>query len=135
MTSNLVPNANFIGPHEERELELMKLGTKPLSMFVEPIPSEYEFFDEEQFDALVERGTFVKSVRIENVPTPNGDQEIRRTCYAQASESWRIPAMLLTLDVYRSLGPGIRPDLERITGLLLGYDREDIEKYVESKRR
>jgi hypothetical protein len=132
MSSNT--KSSFIGPHEERELELMKLGIKPLSMFVEPIQTEYEVFDEKSFDLLVERGMLVKNVRIENLPTQDGDQKMRRVLYAQPSQTWRIPAMLLTIDIYNSLLPGIRPDLERITGLLLGYDREDIEKYVESKR-
>jgi hypothetical protein len=47
-------------------------------------------------------------------------------------EEWRIKALLLVQDLYDSLVPGWRPDLERVIGLLLGYDRQDIERFVAS---
>jgi hypothetical protein len=50
--------------------------------------------------------------------------------YALPGEEWRINTALLVDELYASLLPGWRPDLERMTGLLLGYDREDIEQYV-----
>ena len=123
--------SSFIGPHEKRELELMTSGAKPLAMFVEPLPSNHEFFDEQAFDTLVEQIALVKQVRIESVITPEGASgQIRRVLYAQAAQAWRIPAMLLIQDAYSSLGVGVRPDFERIIGLLLGYERDDVEKYV-----
>jgi hypothetical protein len=124
---------SYLGPHEGRELELMRSGVKPLSMFTEDVPSEYEIFDEKEFDRLVEQKTLLKGERTETISTRNGVYKLRRVLYAQESQGWRIPAMFLVNDVYRSLIPGFRPDLERMTGLLLGYDRADIEMYIESK--
>jgi hypothetical protein len=126
-------SSNFLGPHEERELELMTSEAKPLAMFVEPLPTEHEFFDEHEFDALVERGALVKKVRVELITTPEGTEgQIRRVLYAQASQAWRIPAMLFIQDAYNALGIGFSPDFERIIGLLLGYDRDHIERYLAS---
>jgi len=41
--------------------------------------------------------------------------------------------MMLVQDLYLSLVPGWRDDLDRIIGLLLGYDRQDIEHFVEAR--
>jgi len=46
---------------------------------------------------------------------------------AAGEEEWRIKALLLVQGLYDSLAPGWRPDLERVIGLLLGYDRQDVE--------
>jgi hypothetical protein len=125
--------SNFLGPHEERELELMASEAKPLAMFVEPLPTEHEFFDEQEFDALVEQQVLVKKVRVESITTPEGTKgQIRRVLYAQASQAWRIPAMLFIQDAYAALGVGFSADFERIIGLLLGYDRDHIEGYIAS---
>lgn len=102
-------------------------------MFVEPLPTEHEFFDEQEFDALVEQQALVKKVRVESITTPEGaNGQIRRVLYAQASQAWRIPAMLFIQDTYSSLGIGFSPDFERIIGLLLGYDRDHIERFIAS---
>jgi hypothetical protein len=131
MSSSSDGSPNFIGPHEGRELELMASEAKPLAMFVEPLPAEYEFFDEQEFDALVEQQVLVKKVRVESITTPEGAKgQSRRVLYAQASQAWRIPAMLFVHDVYDSLGVGFRPDFERIIGLLLGYNRDHIERFI-----
>ena len=105
----------------------MLAGTKPMSMFVEPIDSEVEVFAEQDFDDLVTQKKLIKRVAIEYI----GKQEIRRILYALPSEEWRIRAMLLVQEVYASLPPGGHPDLERLIGLLLGYRHEDIEGYIE----
>jgi hypothetical protein len=57
------------------------------------------------------------------------EMSARRILYASASEAWRIPAMLMIQDIYATLVPGRRPDLERAIGWLLGYDRGDIELF------
>jgi hypothetical protein len=120
-----------IGPHEGRELELMIARTKPLSMFVEPIPSEFELFPEKEFDALVAEGRLIKRVSIETTRGPNGQQvQARRVLYALPEESWRINAILLVQELYDSLSPGWRPDLERVIGLLLGYSQDDTEHFL-----
>jgi hypothetical protein len=48
----------------------MASEAKPLAMFVEPLPTEYEFFDELELDALVEQKALVKRVRVESITTP-----------------------------------------------------------------
>jgi hypothetical protein len=122
----------FVGPHEGRELELMKAGAKPLSMFVDQVPPEYESFPEGDFDILVSEGKLVKRICMEMTKGPGGkDIRIRRILYALPEEEWRINALLLVQSLYDSLSPGWRPDLDRIIGLLLGYERDEIEKFLQ----
>jgi hypothetical protein len=122
----------FVGPDEGRELELMIAGTKPLSMFVEPIPSESEYFPEADFDVLVSMGRLIKSVSVESVKTPDGKSgQVRRILYALPEEEWRIKSLLLVQNLYFLLTPGWRPDLDRVIGLLLGYELKDIESFLE----
>jgi len=123
---------SFVGPHEGRELELMLAGTKPLCMFVEEVPCEVELFPEAEFDALVAEGRLLKNVSSNLVATPQGTKEpVRRVLYCLPHEEWRINAMMMILQLYHSLSPGWRPDLDRAIGLLLGYERADIERFLE----
>jgi hypothetical protein len=110
----------------------MIAGTKPLSMFVEPIPPEFEYFPEADFDALVSEGRLIKSVSVESIATPDGKSgQVRRVLYALPEEEWRIKSLLLVQNLYISLTPGWRPDLDRVIGLLFGYERKDIESFLE----
>jgi hypothetical protein len=112
----------------------MMAGAKPLSMFVEPVPPEFELFPERQFDLLVAEGKLVKNVSLETISGPHDRIiQFRRVLYALPDEAWRIKAMLLVQDLYDSIASGWRPDLDRVIGLLLGYEREDIERFLESK--
>jgi hypothetical protein len=118
-----------IGPHEGRELELMLSGCKPLSMFVADADG---LFPEQDFDAQVAMGVLKKSVSEETVVAPHGGTaKVRRVMYSLQGEEWRIEAMRLVLGVYDTSGPGWKPDLERIIGTLLGYEREDIEEFID----
>jgi hypothetical protein len=126
---------SFIGPHEGRELELMLRGVKPLSMFVETIPAEFDIFPERDFDEAVSRGHLVKHVSIEATSIASRtEKKIRRVLYALPAEAWRIQALLLIQNLYSSLG-GWRPDLDRAIGLLLGYERADVEKFAAAHER
>jgi hypothetical protein len=107
----------------------MIAGEKPLSMFVVPTDADFEYFPEEDFDLLVKQGKLTKTVAIEQSAIP-GAEAVRRVLYALPDEEWRINAMLHVQSLYESLGPGWRPDLERIIGSLLGYDREDVEEFL-----
>jgi hypothetical protein len=40
---------------------------------------------------------------------------------------------MLVQDLYHSLVPGWRADLDRVIGLLLGYDRDDIEHFLKTR--
>jgi hypothetical protein len=109
----------------------MLAGTKPLSMFVEPVDPDFEYFPEEKFDRLVSEGRLAKHVSFETVRHPDGPHtQVRRVLYALPGEEWRINTMLFVHELYFSLTPGWRPDLERLIGLLLGYEREEIEKFL-----
>jgi hypothetical protein len=120
-----------IGPHEGQELELMREGIKPLSMFVEVVPSEATHFPEDEFDRLVAEKRLVKFVAFEEIGTPDGRcGQIKRILYALPAEAWRIKSMLLVQQVYSSLRSGWHPDLDRVIGTLLGYSVDDIEAFV-----
>jgi hypothetical protein len=81
------------GPHEGRELELMLGGSKPLSMFVEPVPADVESFPEAQFDRFADEGRLIKFVSVELCPLPSGENDrLRRVFDALPNETWRINA-------------------------------------------
>jgi hypothetical protein len=125
-----------IGPHEGRELELMMSGLKPLAMFSEPIPPDFDYFDEEQFDLLVAQGRLVKSVTFENSGIPNHqDKQFRRVLYALPDQEWRIGAFLALVKIQNAFRLGLSPCLERLIGLLLGYESADIESYLDHIER
>ena len=127
MNKKLKPNS--VGPHEGRELALMLAGVKPLSMFVEPVDCDFELFPEEEFDKLVLQQKLKKRVSIEK--SGKTDQpDMRRVLYSLPGDEWRIDAMILVQQLYATLLPGWRPDLERVIGLLLGYERVGIESFV-----
>ena len=121
----------FLGPHEGRELELMRLGKKPLSMFLEEIAPRFKLFPEEEFDDLVTAGKLIKKVSIKGAQIGNGNHvKTRRVLYALANETWRMDAYMMTQDLYDSLRSGWHPDLDRLIGLLLGYRQIDIEQFI-----
>ena len=123
---------SFVGPHEGRELELMLEGKKHLSMFLIEDTVEYENYPDKQFDTFVSEGKFLKDVRVAHYPSFGGTEiTARNILYASTGEGWRIPAMRMIQDIYENMGPGWRPDLERAIGSLLGYDRNDVELFIE----
>jgi hypothetical protein len=119
----------FVGPHDDNELALMVAGQKPMCMFVEPIDSEFEIFEEDEFDKLVAEGKLIKRINIE-IDKPFKGRSIRRVIYATPDEEWRINALLMVQGLYDTLLPGWHPDLDRVIGLLLGYARSDVDSYV-----
>jgi hypothetical protein len=123
----------FLGPHEDRELELMLSGKKPLSYFFVEVGTTRNIFAEAEFDVHVASGFLIKDDFIESFVSPEHGEptSARSILYATASEAWRIPAMRTVRDIYRRMGPGWRPDLERVVGSLLGYDSNDVEAFVE----
>jgi hypothetical protein len=92
---------------------------------------ERETFPERQFDMHVAEGRFVKDIRIEQFSLYGEEMAARSVLYATTDEVWRIPAMRMIEDIYNSMGPGWRPDLERVKGSLLGYDSNDVELFIE----
>jgi hypothetical protein len=125
----------FLGPHEGRELELMLAGRKPLSLFSFEAGIQREIFPESQFDLQVAEGRFVKDFRLVTFVSEGLETSMKNILYATASEAWRIPAMWVVQDIYHSMLPGWRPDLERVIGSLLGYERNDVEMFIERLAR
>lgn len=133
MTTDSTRKPGFLGPHEGRELALMLEGKKHLSYFFFEAGIEREIFPEHEFDRLVASNFLAKDERLEMIISPETGKEtsLRNILYATASEAWRIQAMRTVQDTYRRMGPGWRPDLERVIGSLLGYDPEDVEAFIE----
>jgi len=125
-----------IGPHEGRELELMLSGSKPLSVFVIENPDpDWTEFPEEQFDEQVALGNLLKIERVKQVALPAGGViNIRTVYYSLPKEEWRIHAFMFIEGLYEELGSGYRPDLEQVTGRLLGYEPADIDFFLRSLR-
>ena len=112
----------------------MLAGKKCLSFFYFEVDVEREIFPESQFDLQVANGLLVKDERIEESISPETGEltSARSILYAAANEAWRIPAMRMIQDMYQRMGPGWRPDLERMKGALLGYDPQDVESFIEN---
>jgi hypothetical protein len=123
----------MVGPHEDRELELMLAGEKPLAMFTEVWPVESGFIPEDEFLPHVRAGRIIMREAFEPAPAVEGGPEnlqIRCVLYALPDEAWRIDAMLLLRRVYATQG-GWDEGLERMIGSLLGYSQSDIDGFIE----
>jgi hypothetical protein len=122
-----------IGPHEDRELELMLNGQKPLAMFTEISPIETGVIPEDEFAPFVQSGRLIMREVFEPTQGMPGRPEklfIRRVLYAFPEEVWRIEAILLVCEIVARLQ---RWDegLERVTGKLLGYSDRQIDVFIE----
>lgn len=124
------PESKSIGPHEGRELELMLDGKKPLSMFSYLVEGGFVPYPEAEFEKYVSTGRLKKVVSDQSTTVRGELLTNRRVLYALPNEDWRIRAFLFVQALYDSFGPGWRPDFEMIIGSLLGYDREDIEAFI-----
>jgi len=126
VTEEILPPPG-VGPHEDRELELMLAGTKPLAMFGDAVGSGYEF-PEADFAPYVADGTFVRREMIyrprrQSVP-------VRYVYFARAGEAWRIDAMHKIHKGIFERGDGSSIETERRIGRLLGYAEPDIEVWI-----
>lgn len=126
------PDEDGTAPHEERELELMLAGRKPLAMFVEIVPYESGIVPDEEFAPHVAAGRIVMREVFKTdprLPAHVRDGRVRHVLYALPNEAWRIDAMLLLFDVYEQQG-GWDAGLERMTGKLLGYSDKSVEAFL-----
>lgn len=115
-----------IGPHNDRELELMLAGTKPMAMFSDAVHVS-DYFPDADFAPHVAAG---KIIRVEEI-IPDEPYDIRYLFFALPGEEWRV-AEALTLR--RNLWAGKVTDHDeasRRMGELLGYRAEDIEAFLE----
>jgi hypothetical protein len=121
-------------PHVGKELELMLAGEKPLSMFYCGTMNglEYEYVPEEEFDAYVQLGLFLKDV-FEFQISENPMITIRYVLYSLKEEAWRLPALRMIIQVRNKIGR-TEESIDRIIGKLLGYPDEEIDDYIEAGR-
>lgn len=108
-----------IGPHEGRELELLLNGAKPVARFrLDGLSEEYEA----AFSEAVARGDIVE------FDFPAAEPHLHRRYYCRRGEEWRVK--LMELIVQRSLVGFTEEDMHRLDGTLLGYERADIDAFV-----
>jgi len=111
----------------------MLAGTKPLAMFYDDNgePDERSI-PEQQFDAYVRSGLFVKGARVfEGAIDPRTGRPVqsRYVLYALKPEEWRVNAMFLVIETLLKLRHGPDEAIERMTSNLLGYSDEEFETY------
>lgn len=121
-------------PHVGKELELMLAGEKPLSMFYCGTMNglEYEYIPEEEFDAYVQSGLFIKDV-FEYEVSENPKIAMKYVLYSLKDEAWRLPALKLVIQVMSKIGR-TEESIDRIIGKLLGYSDKEIDDYIEAGR-
>jgi hypothetical protein len=120
--------APMIGPHEDRELELMLAGLKPLAMFY-ALDFEDWIIPEEDFAPHVAAGRFIKAEHFFPFDTPPGAR-VRYVFYAVPEEQQRIAqAVEIVRSIYIKLETPY-DDQDRLLGRLLGYREEDIEFFL-----
>jgi len=122
-----------IGPHEERELELMLAGVKPLAYFSELTRAEFEFPDAE-FEPHVQAGRIIKRDILHIQKMFGQDEEIRSLYYALPGEEWRIDkAHANRLRGYLTREKS--DDDSREMGELLGYTNHEIDVFLKWSAR
>ncbi|MEQ8392174.1 MAG: hypothetical protein RIB30_14380 [Thalassospira sp.] len=114
-----------IGPHNDRELELMLAGTKPMALFSDAVHVS-DYFPDADFAPHVETG---KIIRVEEI-IPDEPYGIRYLFFALPGEEWRIEeALILCRNLRARTVKDHDADSARM-GELLGYSREDIETFL-----
>ena len=118
-----------IGPHNDRELELMLAGTKPMAMFSDALHVS-DYFPDADFAPHVTAGTII---RVEEI-IPRPPFEMRYLFFALPGEEWRIEEALI---MSRNLCAGTVIDHDADSarmGELLGYASEDIDTFLKHTR-
>jgi len=116
-----------VGPHEERELELMLKGTKPLAMFSDIIPSAFVFPDAD-FEPHVTAGRLVQKEFW--TKTSDGQHDVRYLFYALPGEEWRIEeAFELCAKGQAADAAEVEADEARM-GFLLGYSDAEVQAFL-----
>ncbi len=125
--------------HTGYELVLMIDGRKPFARMQEDVYPPLRFEGEEQFDRFVAEGLLHKEEELEPFaePTRRADgrtaEGLRTVYYARKGEEWRIPAWKL---VSRAAAKtGWNDTLERLEGMLLGYEDWQNDWWADDRRR
>ncbi|CAN7672561.1 hypothetical protein [Mesorhizobium sp. LjNodule214] len=122
--------------HTNFELPLMLEGHKPLAVFHDAYPAQWLSETLDRFDPLVRSGRLTR--RLVDTPFTEaerarfpGFQGWRRAFFSLPGEEWRIDAFLLLSKV--SAQTGWSEALERMEGLLLGYEDWQNDWWIERK--
>ena len=123
--------------HNDRELELMLKGSKPLSMFyaeISELPDE-ALIPEDSFkphltdQSIIRAETIVKGL---TSPVTGNPTEIKYVLFALKSEAWRIEAMLLLIEQHARTEKW-NETCERMECFLLGYTEKETDAWCESR--
>jgi hypothetical protein len=120
-----------IGPHEERECELMLAGKKPLAMFCDA-DCDRGYFPEEIFAPYVAVGIITQAdYRYESA---DGRVAIRCLFFAQIGQEWRInEAHAIQEAIFSGSRKATEADDIRL-GQLLGYSDSEIQAFTDHVR-
>jgi hypothetical protein len=124
--------------HTNYELALMVDGRKKFAQMYQEYPPHRHLY-EDQFDRFVAQGLLHKEVDVEKFDKPlraiNGKtyEGLRTAYYTPKGEEWRIPAWRL-VEHARDKG-GWNETLERLEGILYGYEDWQIEWWIEFYRK
>ena len=131
---NSPSSGNRTGPHDDRELELMLAGKKPLALFYDTVP-ECGVIPEREFAPHVDSGRVIKGERI--FPSSEGSRTgstppVRVVFYALPEEVWRIDQAISLMEegVFQKGRPHDE-DNARL-GRLLGYTEGEIKRHLAS---
>jgi len=116
-----------VGPHEERELEMLLAGSKPLAMFSDEKAWGFDF-GEVRFDKHVESGELVKASEM-GEPGKDGIA-LRRVYYARPEAAWRIPVLQALIREPYPRDADEAAAVEELTGKLLGYSDQEIQAFL-----
>ncbi|WP_420546822.1 hypothetical protein [Curvivirga sp.] len=129
------PKDPLIGPHEERELELMLKGEKPLTEFSDIVEPErggaiLVQWSDQEFTPHVESGEIIRHEIFHN--TPDGQYEIHSIYFTLPGEEWRAKELhkLRTTDFTVDMNDYY----DRKVGELLGYPKEAIDHFIQRRK-
>lgn len=117
-----------ISPHAGKELELLLSGAKPMAMFSQDANLDRADVGDMAMRPYVENGRLI----YRQITYPGTG--VVRHYYAQPEEAWRIKAMHVLQKNYRRRHPFAsfdRHDYYRMVGFLLGYEKADIDYFIE----
>jgi hypothetical protein len=121
-----------VGPHEDRECDLMLAGHKPMAMFCE-VADHSGYFPEEVFAPYLSSGQIVR--REEFYLRAQNGVLTRCLFYSLPGQEWRMEAAHM---VQEAIFTGIRRSTEEDDvqlGRLLGYTDAEIASFLEHARR
>jgi hypothetical protein len=122
--------------HTGYELPLLLDGRKKLARFSDAYPPHQHYW-EDAYDRFVAQGALHKEVDVERYDPPlrhpdgRDFEGLRTVWYTPKGEEWRIPAFRLI----QKTGGGWNDTLERLEGMLYGYEDWQNDWWAEERRR